>query len=1199
MCAQHVKTVFLFSGQGSHHFQMGRELFERDACFRATLLHTDSVVRERCGESVLAALFAERNTRDIPFNRLLHSHSAIFMVEYALAKSLIDSGVRADMVLGASLGSFAAAAVAGYIDPDAALLAVIEQAIALEERSEPGCMIAVVGEPERYLTPELLALCELGASNFATHSVISLPEPNVAAVETHLRRHGVAFQRLPVNFAFHSRWIDAARQPYEEFLKALPLRKGEVPIACCATGKLLDALPTGHFWSVVRDPILFSQTISLIKFSLIESQGSFRYIDVGPGGTMATFLKYALPTDSTSQVHQVMSPFGGDADRLAELTARSRSKAARSETARSEAAHPATSQSATSRSTRRTMNQSMDSVTSDHQDEQAQNGRIMESRNMKAIIFPGQGSQFKGMGKDLFPLFPERVKSASDILGYSLEDLCLNDPQGHLSLTQYTQPALFVVNALHYYALHDHRRQELHADSETDAQPDFLAGHSLGEYNALLAAGVFSFETGLRLVKKRGELMGAARGGGMAAVLGISAKEVRAMLDEHELMQIDIANLNTPTQTVIAGDNNALAAASELFARKNVRCVTLNVSAAFHSRHMRSAQAEFAEFLRPFSFAAPKITVIANATARPYAPTRMAETLAAQMAAPVQWVDSIRYLMGKGDVEFQEIGASVLSKMVVEIKAKATPIVDDAPGARLENDADMRGAMQGEEEVVSSAADPKANSAERAPGISEVTGRSVPLRIEATSLGSEVFQRRYGLKYAYMAGAMYRGVASADLVIKMGKAGLLSFFGSGGLSLNKIEANIVRIQGELNHAGWNQAESNQAEWNRAERNQGRPYGMNLLANYEYPAQEEAVVDLYLKYGVKNIEAAAFMQMTLALVRFRLQGLRTNARNEIVCDHHIVAKVSRPEVARAFMCPPPLAIVEKLLERHLITSQQAEWSQRIPVSHDICVEADSGGHTDGGIAAVMLPPLLRLRDEMQRAHGYMEPICMGLAGGIGGPEAAASAFLLGADFVATGSINQCTVEAGMSPDGKSMLQEMDIQDTEYAPAGDMFEIGAQVQVMKKSVFFPARANKLLSLYRHYESLDDIPQRTRNQLEGTFFKKTFDEIWHETANYFKSVNLEHEVAKAEANGKHKMALVFRWYFAYCTRIAMEGKGEDRVNYQIQTGPALGSFNQWVKGTELESWTKRHVDHIAIKIMDATAEHLTRSFARFFSS
>ncbi|BDU21827.1 hypothetical protein DYGSA30_32840 [Dyella sp. GSA-30] len=1144
ICARNVKNVFLFSGQGSQHFQMGRELFELDDCFRAAIEHSDRVVRKRCGESVLAVLFAEKSTRDIPFDRLLHSHAAIFMVEHALATSLIDRGIRPDIVVGASLGTFAAAAVAGCLDPDAALLAAVEQALALENHCEPGCMIAVVGEPTRYLTPELLALCELGASHFATHTVLSLPQPNVAAVEAHLRRQGMAFQRLPIDFAFHSRWIDAGRQPYQTFLQTLRPRQGDIPIACCASGKLLHSMPGEHFWSVVRDPILFQQTIGLI-----ESSGSCRYIDVGPSGTMATFLKYGLSADSPSQTYQLMSPLGGDMDRLLELTT-------------------------LHRTTTPGIKQTETPVAPGQQGNHASSERNVESRTMKAIIFPGQGSQFKGMGKDLFPLFPELVKEASDILGYSLEELCLADSQGRLSQTQYTQPALFAVNALHY--LH---QRDLHTATETRWQPDFLAGHSLGEYNALLAAGVFSFETGLRLVKKRGELMGAATGGGMAAVLGISASEIKAILDEHKLGQIDVANFNTPTQTVIAGEKDVLAVAADLFAQRNLRCVMLNVSAAFHSRHMQSAQREFAQFLKQFTFAAPAITVIANATARPYDRARIAETLASQIAAPVQWVDSIRYVMGRGEVEFQEIGASVLSKMVLEIKAKETAIVDDAPVDGRWSDSETDEAISDESIPVTNVGQREASVAEAVRDIGRVTGHGVPLRIEATSLGSEVFRRRFGLKYAYMAGAMYRGVASAELVIKMAKAGLLSFFGAGGLSPSKIETNIVRIQGELSA--------------------GQPYGMNLLANYEYPAHEEAVVDLYLKYGIRNIEAAAFMQMTPALIKFRLQGLRTDAHGDVVCDHRIVAKVSRPEVAKAFMSPPPIAIVEKLLERQLITPLQAELSQKIPVSHDICVEADSGGHTDGGIAAVMLPPMLQLRDDMQRTHAYLEPICMGLAGGIGGPEAAAAALLLGADFVATGSINQCTVEAGMSADGKSMLQEMDIQDTEYAPAGDMFEIGAQVQVMKKSVFFPARANKLLSLYRHYDSLDDIPARTRKQLESTFFKKTFEEIWHETANYFRSVSLEHEVAKAEANAKHKMALVFRWYFAYCTRIAMEGKGDDRVNYQIQTGPALGSFNRWVKGTELEPWTQRHVDHIAVKIMEATAEHLTRSFARFFSN
>jgi len=1130
-----MKTVFLFSGQGSQHFQMGRELFERDECFRAAMQDIDRLVRERYGESVLAALFAEHHTRETPLSNLLHSHPAIFMVEYALAKSLIGAGVQPDLVLGASLGTFVAAAVAGHLEPELALSAVVEQAIAVHKHCEHGCMIAVMGEPERYLTPELLALCELGASNFATHAVLSLPATHVAAVEAYLRSHGLAFQRLPVDYAFHSRWIDGAKQPYQAFLHTLCFRKGPLPVVCCASGQLLHDLPADHFWSAVREPIRFQQAIAQL-----ESQGSYRYIDVGPSGTLATFLKYGLPADSTSQVHPLMSSFGSDVERLHALIA---------------ATKPAM------RQTHRTPSP----ASPGDESQQARGRRNMQSDKRQAIIFPGQGSQFKGMGKEVFPLFPEQVASASEILGYSLEELCLNDAQGLLSQTQYTQPALFVVNALHYY-----RQREL-AAAEGVVPPHFLAGHSVGEYNALLAADAFSFETGVRLVKKRGELMAAAKGGGMAAVVGISAREIKAILDEHGLAQIDVANFNTPTQTVIAGERDALAAAAEVFGQRSVRCVTLNVSAAFHSRHMRAAQAEFAEFLQPFSFTAPTIPVIANVTARPYEPDRVAQTLAEQIASPVQWVDSIRYLMGRGELEFKEIGASVLTKMVNEIKAKETPIEDSASSVTPLHAGNIGHAPHVEHDA---APNSPASVVEEFDDATLAMPAGFP-RLQASALGSAVFKRRFGLKYAYMAGAMYRGVASAELVITMGKAGLLSFFGAGGLSLEKIEANIARIQSELKN--------------------DQPYGMNLLANYEYPAAEEAVIGLYLKHGIKNVEAAAFMQMTPALIRFRLQGLRSNARGEIVCEHRVIAKVSRPEVALAFMNPPPPAMVEKLLQRQLITPQQAELSQRIPVSHDICVEADSGGHTDGGIAAVMLPPLLRMRDEMQRTHRYAEPLCMGLAGGIGGPEAAAAAFLLGADFVTTGSINQCTVEAGMSADGKSMLQEMDIQDTEYAPAGDMFEIGAQVQVLKKSVFFPARANKLLSLYRHYDSLDDIPERTRRQLEGSFFKKSFEEIWRETAAYFRSAKLEHEVVKAEANAKHKMALVFRWYFAYCTRIAMDG-AEDRVNYQIQTGPALGSFNRWVKGTELEPWNKRHVDQIAVKLMDATAEHLTRSFARF---
>ncbi|MEC5160163.1 malonyl CoA-acyl carrier protein transacylase [Janthinobacterium sp. CG_23.3] len=278
---------------------------------------------------------------------------------------------------------------------------------------------------------------------------------------------------------------------------------------------------------------------------------------------------------------------------------------------------------------------------------------------MKAILFPGQGAQFKGMGKGLFEAYPQETALASEILGYPVDALCLHDSDNRLRQTAYTQPALFVVNALAYYALRD--------DAAAPLRVDYVAGHSLGEYNALLAAGAFDFATGVKLVKKRGELMGGAAGGGMAAVLGMPACKVTQLLREHQIDSIDLANFNTPTQFVIAGPTADIARASALFGREGVQCLPLNVSAPFHSRYMKDVQRQYARHLGQFTFQAPRLPVIANATARPYQSGDVAQLLCDQIANSVLWSDSIRYLRRQGVTEYQEIGATFLGKMVKEI----------------------------------------------------------------------------------------------------------------------------------------------------------------------------------------------------------------------------------------------------------------------------------------------------------------------------------------------------------------------------------------------------------------------------------------------------------------------------------------------------------------------------------------------------
>lgn len=449
---------------------------------------------------------------------------------------------------------------------------------------------------------------------------------------------------------------------------------------------------------------------------------------------------------------------------------------------------------------------------------------------------------------------------------------------------------------------------------------------------------------------------------------------------------------------------------------------------------------------------------------------------------------------------------------------------------------------------------------------------------KAQSLGSRAFRARYGLKYAYVAGAMYRGTTSTALVVRLGQAGMIGYLGTGGLTLKAIEAAIQTIQSELSD--------------------GAPYGLNLLADYVEPDLERATIDLYLKYGVRHIEAAAFMQMTPALVLFRVKGLSRDASGMIQCAHRVLGKVSRLEVAQAFMSPAPAHLVDALQKEGAITAEQAALAQYVPMSHDICVEADSGGHTDGGIPTILLPAMQQLRQTLVAQYSYQDPVCVGLAGGIGTPASATAAFAMGADFILTGSINQCTVEAGATKEVKAMLQQASIHDMAYAPAGDMFEMGARVQVLKKSLLFPMRANKLFALYSHYESLDDIPAALKGQLERSYFKRSLAEVWTETERHLQSRGRTQDLAKAQTNLKYQMALVFRWYFAYSTRLAFSGSPDDLVNYQVHTGPALGAFNQWVKGTPLESWEQRHVDGIGIKLMDATAQQMRAHYERFLT-
>lgn len=432
-------------------------------------------------------------------------------------------------------------------------------------------------------------------------------------------------------------------------------------------------------------------------------------------------------------------------------------------------------------------------------------------------------------------------------------------------------------------------------------------------------------------------------------------------------------------------------------------------------------------------------------------------------------------------------------------------------------------------------------------------------------LGDRSFNEVHGTRFPYVAGEMANGIATAELVIAMARADMLGFFGAAGIPVPKVTATVQNLRKAL---------PGRQNW-----------GVNLIHAPQNPAWERHLVDMLLRERVPAVSASAFMDLTATVVQLAASGLRTDRSGRIVRGTRLFAKISRPEVAEKFLAPAPQRLLDELVLNGRITADEAELAKRVPVAEDITVEADSGGHTDNRPLTSLLPRIMELRDALSTHFRHGRNVRIGAAGGLGTPHGVASALAAGAAYVLTGSVNQTCLEAGISAEAKEMLAAADIADVMMAPASDMFELGAKVQVLRKGTMFGPRANQLYQIYRQYRSFDEMPDREAEKLERTVLGATIADIWAETRRYWLERDPA-ELSRAKADPKHRMALVCRWYLGRSSWWAIHGETPRRADYQLWCGPATGAFNRWVAGSFLADPANRGVVQVARNLLEGAA-------------
>jgi acyl transferase domain-containing protein len=281
------RTVFMYSGQGSQYYGMGRELYQHHGAFRLAMDQCALLFRSLTGRDMVAELYDDARRHD-DMTDLLLSHPALFSIGHALTQVVLDAGVRPDAVLGHSLGEYAAAVAAGVLSPGDAMAALVHQAALVRDHAGGGGMLAVLAPADHHPRhPELYAGTALASLNFEQNFVVSGAAATLAALKRRLAQQSIVSMLLPVAHAFHSPAMDPMRCEFRQFLGRMAFRAPRLPMYSAASGGRLPAFDAEHAWRVIRGPADFRGCVDAAL-----AGGPCRFVDLGPSGTLATFIKH-------------------------------------------------------------------------------------------------------------------------------------------------------------------------------------------------------------------------------------------------------------------------------------------------------------------------------------------------------------------------------------------------------------------------------------------------------------------------------------------------------------------------------------------------------------------------------------------------------------------------------------------------------------------------------------------------------------------------------------------------------------------------------------------------------------------------------------------------------------------------------------------------------------------------------------------